>query len=59
MVGLFLLVVEFMSVREKADEKTKKHQREAIEILTQMLSKEDFKDILEKILERNKVEENG
>ena len=60
-VGLFLLVVEFMSVREKADEKTKKHQREAIEILSQMLNKEDFKDILEKILERNQVnqEDNG
>lgn len=60
-VGLFLLVVEFMSVREKADEKTKKHQREAVEILTQMLNKDDFKDILEKILERNQVkpEENG
>lgn len=53
LVGLFLLVVEFMSVREKADEKTKKNQREAMEILASILSKEDLKDIMEKILERN------
>ena len=30
LVGLFLLVVEFMSVREKADAKTKKQQEQAL-----------------------------
>ncbi|MBO5625281.1 MAG: phage holin family protein [Prevotella sp.] len=60
-VGLFLLVVEFMSVREKADEKTKKQQLEAVEILSKVLNKDDLKDILEKIIERNQVntEDNG
>lgn len=46
LVGIFLLVVEFMSVREKADAKTKKQQAAAAELLTKLLTKEDLKELL-------------
>lgn len=53
LVGIFLLIVEFMSVREKADAKTKKQQAETIQLLSQLMSKEDLKELLTKIVERN------
>lgn len=46
LVGIFLLVVEFMSVREKADAKTKKQQAAAAELLAKLLTKEDLKELL-------------
>ena len=53
LVGIFLLVVEFMSVREKADQKTKKQQREAAELIGKILTKEDVAEILRFIAARN------
>lgn len=54
LVGLFLLIVEFMSVREKADKKTRRKQVEALELIASIMTKEDFKSIIEKIIENNK-----
>ena len=53
LVGIFLLAVEFLSVREKADEKTKKNQAEALRLLSSLLTKEDLKELAMKIAERH------
>lgn len=45
LVGVFLLVVEFISIREKADKKTKKEMSEAAELLVKMLDNDTFKDM--------------
>lgn len=53
LVGIFLLIVEFMSVREKADQKTKKQQKEAAELIGKILTKEDIAAVLQFIVSRN------
>ena len=49
LVGIFLLIVEFMSVREKADAKTKKQQADTAELIAKLITKEDIKEIIEHI----------
>lgn len=44
LVGIYLLVVEIMSIREKADKKTKKDFSEAGEFITKFLESKTFKD---------------
>lgn len=44
LIGIFLLVVEFMSIREKSDKKTKKDFSEAGELITKLLESKTFKD---------------
>jgi len=46
LVGLFLLIVEFMSVREKADQKTKKQQEKAAELISKLITKEDLVELI-------------
>ena len=46
LVGLFLLIVEFMSVREKADTKTKKQQEKAAELISKLITKEDLAELI-------------
>ena len=61
LVGIFLLVVEFMSVREKADEKTKRQQNEAAAVLAKLITKDDMKKILSEVAkasERKREEED-
>lgn len=58
LVGVFLLVVEFLSVREKADQKTKNKMNEAAYILGDVLSKDTVKSALEKMI-KNAIEESG
>lgn len=53
LVGIFLLIVEFMSVREKADAKTKKQQERAADLIGKLITKEDIVEILRAALERN------
>lgn len=53
LVGIFLLIVEFMSVREKADEKTKKQQADTASVLAKLLTKEDVKELIETIKNNN------
>jgi len=52
LVGVFLLVVEFLSVREKADQKTKNKMNEAAEMLGDVLSKDSVKDALEELIKK-------
>lgn len=51
LIGIFLLVVEFMSIREKADKKTKKDFSEAGELITKLLESKTFKDAFVKAIE--------
>lgn len=44
LIGIFLLLVEFMSIREKSDKKTKKDFSEAGELITKLLESKTFKD---------------
>ena len=53
LVGIFLLVVEFISIREKADKKTKKELSDAVDVVTKLLSNENIKEILAKAFEQN------
>lgn len=57
LVGIFLLVVEFMSVREKADQKTKKQQADTAALIAKLLTKEDFKEIIEAIKQNQSKDE--
>lgn len=50
MLGVFLLVVEFLSVREKADEKTRTEMSRVAEIATKMVNKEELVDALTKAI---------
>ena len=61
LVGLFLLVVEFMSVREKADAKTKKQQEQAAELLMKLVSREELGEFFKWVAEKNKasIKEEG
>jgi len=56
LIGIFLLVVEFMSIMEKSDRKTKKDFSEAGELLTKVLESKALKDALVLAL---KAQENG
>lgn len=59
LVGIFLLVVEFMSVREKADAKTKKQQERAAELIGKLITKEDLAAILRAVLESREAPQVG
>ncbi len=57
LIGIFLVVVEFMSIMEKSDRKTKKDFSEAGELLTKALSSKTFRDALAMAIEaQNKGE---
>ena len=45
-VGIFLLIVEFLSVREKADAKTKKSQDQTLALLLKLMDREEIKEML-------------
>ena len=60
MVGVFLLVVEFLSVREKADQKTKKQMNDAAKLLNDMLQNDNLREVFRVAIEqeaRTKTEE--
>lgn len=52
LVGMFLLAVEFMSVREKADQKTKKEMSEAAALLAKMLENDNLKEVFRADMEQ-------
>ena len=52
LVGVFLLAVEFMSVREKADQKTKKEMSEAAALLAKMLENDNLKEVFRAAMEQ-------
>ena len=51
LVGVFLLVVEFISIREKADKKTRKDMEAAAELLSSVLTNENARDMLRAAME--------
>ncbi|MBQ6097309.1 MAG: phage holin family protein [Bacteroidales bacterium] len=59
LVGLFLLIVEFMSVREKADQKTKKQQEKVAELLAGLINKEDVLELIRLANERKAQKEGA
>lgn len=57
LVGVFLLVVEFISIREKADKKTKKQMEDAAVLLTEMLKNENIKEVFRIAIENQAIKE--
>lgn len=58
LVGIFLLVVEFLSVRERADEKTKTEMSRVAELAAKMVDKEELVEALtQAIVNANKKQE--
>ncbi len=53
LVGVFLLVVEFISIREKADKKTKKEMADTADLLSKMLDNETFKEAFKIAIENS------
>ena len=60
LVGVFLLVVEFISVREKYDAKTKKEMQEAASFITKLIENDNMREALKAALAQSekKEEEN-
>lgn len=56
LVGVFLLVVEFISVREKADKKTKKQMNDAAKLLNEILQNDNLKEVFRMELEKQNKE---
>lgn len=57
LVGIYLLIVEFLSIREKADKKTKKDFSEAGELITKLLESKTFKDAVILAMEKQAEKE--
>lgn len=52
LVGVFLLIVEFVSIREKADKKTQKDVSDAAELLGKLLANDSIKEVFRTALEQ-------
>lgn len=52
LVGVFLLTVEFISIREKADHKTKKQMDDAAIMIANMLQNDNFKEVVRLAIEQ-------
>lgn len=59
LVGIFLCIVEFISVREKADKKIKREMSDAAALLSKMLENDTFKEAFKVVIEQQKVEEKS
>lgn len=59
LVGIYLLIVEIMSIKEKADKKTKKDFSEAGELITKFLDSKTFKDALAAAIKANNEHPHG
>ena len=57
LIGIFLLVVEFMSIREKSDKKMQKDFSEAGEWLAKLLDSKTFKDAVALAMKQQEKEE--
>ena len=58
LVGIFLLVVEMLSVREKADAKTRKNIDEAAKIAMQLAAKEEVIALIQQAMEKRMNEKD-
>lgn len=54
LLGIFLLLVEFLSVREKADEKTKTEISRAADAAAKLISADDLAEAIAKAIELNR-----
>lgn len=54
-VGVFLLVVEFISIRENADKKVKHEMYNAAELLSKMLGSDTFKEAFKTAIEQANI----
>ena len=54
LLGIFLLLVEFLSVREKADEKTKTEISRAADAAAKLISADDLVEAIAKAIELNR-----
>ena len=54
MLAIFLLIVEFISVREKADKKIRSEFQQVEELASKLVKKDDIRELIEVILNRNK-----
>ena len=52
LVGVFLLVVEFISVREKYDAKTKKEMQEAASFIAKLVENDNMREALKAAMEQ-------
>ena len=59
LIGIFLLAVEFLSVREKADEKTRLELSRAEQLTAKMLNKEELVDALTKAIVNATKQQKG
>ena len=57
-VGIYLLIVEALSVRAKAAQKVRDDMRKAKELLEKVITKEDIADILSEVIERRSKDGN-
>ena len=57
-VGIYLHIVEALSVREKADQKVRDDMRKAKEMMEKVITKEDIADILSEVIERRSKDGN-
>lgn len=57
LVGVFLLVVEFISIREKADKKIKREMKDAAELISQILANDTLKEALKTAMEAQEKDE--
>ena len=57
LVGVFLLVVEFISIREKADTKTKHQMDDAAALLGKLLENDNMKELFKTALEKQSEKE--
>lgn len=59
LVGIFLLIVEMISVKEKADEKTKKNLSDAAMMAVKVAQKEELAELIEKLYQATQNDKNG
>lgn len=62
LVGIFLLIVEMISVKEKADEKTKKNLSDAAMAAIKLAQREELTDLISRLYEasqRDKQQQHG
>lgn len=58
LIAVFLLIVEFLSIREKADEKTRTEMSRAAEIISKCVTKDELVDALKAVLDSQRMEEH-
>lgn len=56
LMGVFLLITEGISLYEKADEKTRKREQQAAEMVKHLVSRDELKELLKEAIE-HKTEE--